>query len=246
MTATVVVWNTQWAGPSSVRGRTLTRLIAAHRPDVLCLTEALLDFAPPPGHLIASEADYGYRAPAGRRKVILWSREPWRSVDSVGSPRLPGGRFVRGLTQTPIGPLTIIGVCIPWREAHVRTGRRDRRPWEDHLAYLRGLASCARPPLGSPTALVGDFNQRVPPVGTPPAVADELAAVLKPFRIVTAGAVQGLASPVIDHVALSSALEAVSVVGIDARQGEITLSDHPGIVVRLAASAAAAQDPGPG
>jgi len=207
----------------------------------MCLTEALLDLAPSSGHLIASEADYGYRAPARRRKVMLWSREPWRSVDSIGFPTLPGGRFVRGITQTPIGPLAIIGVCIPWREAHVRTGRRDRRLWEDHLEYLRGLAACVTPPIGLPMALVGDFNQQIPPLRSPPAVAEELAALLKPYRVVTAGAVQGLAGPVIDHVALSPPLEAESVVGIDARQRGITVSDHPGIVVRLAGSAAAVQ-----
>jgi hypothetical protein len=40
------------------------------------------------------------------------------------------------VTDTPIGPIRFVGVCIPWRDAHVRTGRRDRAPWEDHLRFL--------------------------------------------------------------------------------------------------------------
>jgi hypothetical protein len=40
------------------------------------------------------------------------------------------------VTDTPIGPIRFVGVCIPWRDAHVRTGRRDRAPCEDHLRFL--------------------------------------------------------------------------------------------------------------
>ena len=58
--------------------------------------------------------------------------------------RRPGSRkpsfralFIAGTTKTPIGPVRIIGVCIPWDRAHISTGRKDRRPWEDHHAYLK-------------------------------------------------------------------------------------------------------------
>jgi hypothetical protein len=30
--------------------------------------------------------DYGYRAVNGRRKVLLWSRDPWTDVDTVEDP----------------------------------------------------------------------------------------------------------------------------------------------------------------
>jgi hypothetical protein len=134
-TTTIINWNIAWARPQTPRGIELLRRIDHCRPDVICLTEASTDFLPPDGHLITSSADYGYRAPEGRRKVLLWSRHPWEQVDDLGSPALPAGRFVSGVTATSAGLLRFIGVCVPWRDAHVRTGRRDRAPWADHLAY---------------------------------------------------------------------------------------------------------------
>ena len=50
-------------------------------------------------------------------------------------PELPGGRFVSGVTMG----IRFIGVCIPWQSAHVSTGRKDRKSWEDHLIYCRHL-----------------------------------------------------------------------------------------------------------
>jgi hypothetical protein len=96
-----------------------------------------------------------------RRKVVLWSRRRWSDFDAVGRPGVPPGRFACGTTQTPAGTLRIAGVCIPWRGAHVSTGRRDRAPWADHLAYLDGLADIARD-LHGPHIVLGDFNQRTP------------------------------------------------------------------------------------
>ncbi|HEY1051050.1 MAG TPA: hypothetical protein VGE39_14870, partial [Prosthecobacter sp.] len=106
---------------------------------VICVTEGYADIFPEGGHIITSDADHGYPITPGRHKVLLWSRNPWREVDALGSALLPPGRFVAGTTDTPRGPLRFIGVCIPWRDAHVRTGQRNRQPWEDHLTYLQHL-----------------------------------------------------------------------------------------------------------
>ena len=57
--ARVVIWNVEWAGARSERGRELARRIAIERPDAICLTEAPIDFALPEGHLITADADYG-------------------------------------------------------------------------------------------------------------------------------------------------------------------------------------------
>ena len=58
-----------------------------------------------------------------------------RMFELQGDPELPGGRFVSGVTMG----IRYIGVCIPWQSAHVSTGRKDRKSWEDHLIYCRGL-----------------------------------------------------------------------------------------------------------
>ena len=69
----VVVWNAEWARPSTTRGGATLAMLASASPDVLCLTEAHETLAPPHGHTITSAQDYGYEAPAWRRKVVLWS-----------------------------------------------------------------------------------------------------------------------------------------------------------------------------
>lgn len=107
--------------------------------DVICLTEGTLGLFPEDGYVIDSDPDYGYRMIDGRRKVLLWSRHPWREVDRVGDPAMPGGRFVSGVTETPVGDVRVVWVCIPWEGAHADTGRKNRAKWEDHLRYLEGL-----------------------------------------------------------------------------------------------------------
>jgi endonuclease/exonuclease/phosphatase family metal-dependent hydrolase len=189
-----------------------------------------------PGHVIENEADYGYgdRYP-GRRKVILWSRQPWHSVDCLSNEPMPSGRFASGVTKTPIGDVHVIGVCIPWRDAHVRTGRHDREPWEDHLAYLDGLDVVLRESRDSTSGIVvGDFNQRIPRKYTPRRVADRLTSVFEDWNIVTTGCIPVVSRQAIDHVALRGDIEAVSVEAWDRvdDQGN-RLSDHDGYAIAV-------------
>jgi hypothetical protein len=102
--------------------------LAEEAPDLVCLTEGETGLMPPGGGTIFPEPchDYGLRRP-GHRKVLLWSRSAWRDVDIVGDPGLPGGRFVAGTTETPVGAVRVVGVCVPWHMAHVSGGARDRR-----------------------------------------------------------------------------------------------------------------------
>jgi hypothetical protein len=142
--------------------------------NIACLTETTLDFLPS-NYLISADADYGYLAPPGRRKAVLWSAEPWSMLDDRGDAELPSGRFIAGRTETPIGPIHVVGVCIPWERAHVSTGRKDRRAWEDHRAYLNGLARILRrDEYSTRTIVVGDFNQTIPRRRAPAAVAEAL------------------------------------------------------------------------
>ena len=33
---------------------------------------------------------------------MLWSREPWERVDDLGHSSMPPGRFMSGVTRTPV------------------------------------------------------------------------------------------------------------------------------------------------
>jgi endonuclease/exonuclease/phosphatase family metal-dependent hydrolase len=241
---TVATWNMEWKRAGSAAATTMFERLSAVSPDVLCLTEAYEDVLPTgEGHAIVSGADYGYTPVAGRRKVLLWSREPWAAVDTVGDPALPSGRFVAGRTSTALGFVTVVGVCIPWRDAHVRTGRKERQPWQDHQQYLAGLADVLSRVEG-PAIVLGDFNQKVPRSCAPaPVFADLDLALGGRFAIATAGPLAPDGQAAIDHIALSPELAArevrtLSNKGDDGRW----LSDHFGLAAQITVADAAAPE----
>lgn len=138
----LVNWNLEWATSRAHRSAEILNRISIHRPEVVCLTETsdlLSD-----DHVIFSDRDYGYKRSRGY-KVLLWSAKPWRSVDSLGSDLLPIGRFVAGITQTSIGDLAVIGICIPWFGSRTGTGAVIKRQrWEDHQAFIAALGDIVR------------------------------------------------------------------------------------------------------
>jgi hypothetical protein len=231
----LLLWNIQYRRRGSPRGCMLWEIIDSHSPDLICITEGHEDFLEN-HHTITSEADYGYPLRARRRKVLLWSRSPWRQVDPVGSDTLPSGRFVAGTTATPIGPLRFLGVCVPWDQAHVTSGRRDRKKWEDHTAYLHGLANIvAREEHGRRTVVLGDYNHRVPRKREPVEVAKALERILgEGLHLATSGIIPGVERPSIDHVAHTLDLEAVRVHGLSNLSPDgAEMTDHIGLVVEL-------------
>ena len=164
----VGTWNVWWATPGSKRAPLLAEVLAAPDCDILAVTEGDAGILPKSGHVIDAGTDWGYplpKASPGRRKVLLWSKRPWTPVFDRLQDALPGGRLVAGVTETPVGEVTAVGVCIPWAGAHVNTGRRDRVQWQDHLDWLSGFErlSYARPRRR--TIVLGDFNQRSPKGG---------------------------------------------------------------------------------
>ena len=238
-TAKVFTWNTEWAAPRSRGWHWATQHL---RPDsdlgVLAETraDAIREWG---GHLVQGHSDWGYRpAHAARRKVALWSSSPWRDLDPEGSPALPPGRFVAATTGTPTGPLRAIGVCIPWSAAHVDTGRRDARKWEEHLAYLAALTPILERELAAHPLVVvaGDFNQRLAQTDTrdpaPPHVRDALQSTFERLDLVTTGMIGP--RPLLDHVALSPSLRMVggpAVLPCDSETGYH--SDHDAVAVTL-------------
>lgn len=231
----VLLWNVQWQRAATAGGAAVRQLIAAHDPDLICLTEANIDLVDGTPRVM-SEADFGGSVREDRRKVVLWSRWPWQDVDGVGDPSLPPGRFARGRTLAPHGIIDLIGVCIPWDGAHVRMGRKDSTPWQEHARYLDGLARIlSRSSDHSHTIILGDFNQAIPRTRAPQAVHDQLQVLLKPhFSVATAGQIEGLRFPAIDHLAHGAAFSTTSVSPLPNETSEgRRISDHVGLLITL-------------
>ena len=237
MTVKLLNWNVEWATPKW-KAAELQRRISQQVADVICLTETDTEHLklPQDGHSICAPGDWGQTRRKGqeaRRKVMLWSREPWDAVDDVGHPSLPPGRFVSGVTQTDVGTVTVIGVCIPYSRSRVGP-RWDRRMWQDHEEYLEGLAGLLKRAAKSRLVVVGDFNQRIGQrSSTPLRLREALQSALGNLSIVTAGlGFQGRRT--IDHIALSGDLAAESLGVVSNVHEDGNLSDHFGVVADLA------------
>ena len=240
MSLRVITWNVEWATPSSPRTSEILRGIDLHAPEVVCLTETHVGLLPQDGHIICSQPDYGYPIKESRRKVVLWSREPWVQVDDVGIDSMPPGRLVAGVTATSLGAVTVVGVCIPWSGSRTEARRKlDRKMrWEDHQQYLAGLTKVLGEISAPRTIVMGDFNQIIGPGSR---ARRELRLALQrafppSMRIVTSGiAFQGRRS--VDHIAVSDdfAVESQDVIS-NIHAGK-NLSDHFGVIADLSARA---------
>ena len=149
---------------------------------------------------------------------------------------MPPGRFASGMTQASEGPLTVMGVCIPWADSRVRGTSEKRKRWEDHRQYLDGLSEVLERTPVERLIVVGDFNQRIQQGGAVPSdVRMALqSTVASRMTIATAGlGYRGRRS--IDHVALGSDLTAEYLGVISNLDGERRLSDHFGVVAGLSA-----------
>ena len=228
----VATWNLEWATPTSARGKIIDRLLLENDADILCLTEAHRANFPSGYHVIEAGADYGYDAPPNRRKVLLGAKQPWLNVDPHGSNQLPPGRFVAGELETEFGKLRIIGCCVPWRDAHVRTGRKNSSVWSEHRSYLNGLKPILAQSNDGPTIFLGDLNQTLPRTRQPEDVFTQLEDVISNFQTITQGFVwEGRQA--IDHIAVSKALKASDVAAIPSHIDDQKLSDHFGLYARI-------------
>jgi exonuclease III len=227
-----ITWNLEWASKDSKRGKILAHTIKELDPDVVCYTEVLIGIIPA-GYVIEANSDYGYSHSGDRRKVLLWSKEPWSDIEIVGSKDMPTGRFISGVS----GGIRYVGVCIPWRDAHVRTGRRDRTSWQDHLSYCMALSDVLKSyrEEGHPICVLGDFNQRIPRVSQPLNISQALnEAVPSDYSIATYGVTDSEGGHLIDHFVVSSTLSASILSILPKVAGDGTrLSDHVGILASI-------------
>ena len=226
----LATWNVEWATPETKAGKRIQRIIEHVDADIFVLTEGCRELMPE-GFVLDGGTDWGYESEdKRRRKVLLWSRYPLVDASDGDGFQLPGGRFIAATVQHPVCDIRIYGVCIPWKDAHVRTGRKDRTPWEDHITYLEGLRQLVEQEK-SPLVVLGDFNQRIPRVSQPVLVAEQLSRCMDGLRVCTA---LPLDKPLIDHIAVSQELVSTKVEVIPDHDSEGRLSDHRGAIVQIA------------
>ena len=227
----IATWNLQWARPTSDRGQRCLAMLSEIDADIICLTEAFEDsFAGWKGHSFSSTADTGYPIRPGRRKVVVWAREPLVEPDPIGSVDFPTGRFLAATVARPVR-LQVIGVCIPWKSAHVKSGRRDRRLWEDHQRYLAAMSQLDRfQNRELPTVVLGDFNQRISGKHVRRDVHEQLRTTFDSYRIPSSDLQDIDGKPAIDHIALRGPFHVLDS-GVLSRFDEVgkQLSDHFGV-----------------
>ena len=225
----VATWNVEWATPETKAGKRIQQIIKQIDADIFVLTEGCKELMPE-GFVLDGGTDWGYESEdKRRRKVLLWSRYPLVESSQGELFQLPEGRFIAATVQHPVGDIRIYGVCIPWKDAHVRTGRKDRTPWEDHSTYLDGLRQLIQQ-ADSPLVVAGDFNQRIPRVSQPVLVAEQLSRSLDGLQVCTA---LPLDKPLIDHIAVSNHFSFSNVEIIPDRDEHGKLSDHRGPIVDI-------------
>lgn len=231
----VMTWNLEWARRREARGW-FSRRFEEIQADVMCLTELPVAMMPEVEKRLLGGPDWGYPIQPSRRKVALWSRDGWERVD-LDAGEIPGGRLVAGKSFG----ITFVGVCIPWRDAHVRTGRRDRAIWEDHLSFLAGLERALLPlrALGEPVCVLGDFNQQIPRKYSPVRVFSALETCLglgseDGLSVATAGVTASDGRAMIDHIAVGGGIT-VTDVSVLERYGheDRLMSDHAGVVCQI-------------
>ena len=232
MSLSIVNWNVEFATPRSWRTPGILSRIDRLDPEIVCLTETHDELLSQGGHAICSQPDYGYGPKKNRRKVLLWSKEPWQQVDDLGIDSMPTGRFASGVTETSVGEVAVIGICIPWfgSRTEARRGAERRRRWQDHEQCLAGLSEVLERMDARRLIVMGDFNQVIGQGSRAPrALRLALQEAFSPnLRIVTADLVfQGRKS--IDHIALSADWVVDSVDAISNIHEGRKLSDHFGV-----------------
>ena len=200
-TVRIGTWNVAWAVADRDRGTRVAAALKAPDCDIVCVTEGCADILPAGGHAVDAGPDLGCGPEEAQRNVLLWSRQPWAAADIGISNVLPAGRLVAGITLTALGPLTVVGVCLPLRDANVRSGRKDRSQWQEHEAWLAGFESLPYRHAKRRTVVLGDFNQRVPRQSQPKAVHAAMLHAFEGFSFATAGDLEGAPGRALDHIA---------------------------------------------
>ena len=224
----IVVCNTEWA--SGQKQEKLNDIVFSFDPDIVCATEVKKDFFLKEGNIIFSESDYGYKT-VNKYKVSLWSKTPWLKYEKK-LQNAPSGRFISAFTEYNGILINITGVCIPWKSAHVSTGNKNRKIWEDHVSYLDALKVYLEKQNSECQIICGDMNQRIPMVKQPEFVYSKLMQTLRKFNVISRGVISGINDVVIDHIAVKG-FSAYELHGVSRIHNGIELTDHDLIFCNL-------------
>ena len=240
-------WNTEFVSPRARAGKfqKLSQLIASQEADIVCLTEAYPDAMPADGETIKSEISGRTNAEkSGARKVVLWSRNAWRGIDTIGSPALPEGRFLSAKTNICGKEWHIVGICIPWHgyRNYASQGEQRMKNWQGACQYLDALRNEILPRAGfrDRTIMLGDFNLQIPPKTYPrpnTPVNQKREATFAGWSIPTTGEKDdsALDKRFIDHIALTPEVRIQSLRFVSRFAADGTrLSDHNGVFIEVA------------
>lgn len=226
----IATWNTEWRKPKSRHASIIRERLEAFNPDIVCLTETHTGFLQEwGGYEVYGTDNWGGPTYGTRREVLLWSKWPFRNLDTVGSEGLPPGRFAKAITTAPTGDITVTGVVIPYHMSNVTWGTRNRTKWELHRLFLDALPEVTGK-LPHRSIVMGDFNQRIPSKRVPRAIQTQLLTALADLSIHTAGEIGAEKSAAIDHIAtgpawLCNQVQTFSNLTSEGRQ----ISDHFGV-----------------
>ena len=227
MSATILTWNLERKKVSSPYGKMAIDHLFEQSPDVMAVSETRTDFPTNNGFTVFAQHPNGHHA-ANERKILIWSKNPWSEVDNLGDKALPIGRFISGVTKTPIGEVRVVGVCIPYHMADVVYGTKDKKPWEQHITFLKILPSILQS-YTRPILIAGDFNQRIPRAKYGNRIAAlEMQKAFNDYNIITKGIINNLSRAGIDHIAIDEKLKAEKILGWPNIINDKRLSDHDG------------------
>lgn len=225
----IATWNVEWANPSTSVGKRISGILENLEADVIVLTEGCAELLPL-GNVVDAGRDWGYPvSDLRRRKVILWTKWEISDVRTETQLAIPPGRFVGANVKHPHGEFQVFGICIPWKDAHVRSGQRNRNQWQDHQQFLSGLKQ-EIDRWKTPLVVAGDFNQRIPRGNQPREVFDRMADCMSKLEVVST---LDVPKPLIDHIAISEDFVAGNAEVIPDFDEFGKLSDHRGVVVDL-------------
>ena len=240
MAGKIVNWNIERNGPATWQAKSLLAEIAELGPDVVCLTEAWETSAEAlGGHAISAPGAAWSTKHDSERKVLLWSKHPWRSVETIDQLEATGSA-ITGLTLLADMHVRVTGLCVPYHFASPFGQEPKAKPWSQHERFLEDLSPLLRQWRDEgPVIILGDFNQFMPRVWGPKRSHQLMEEAFAGYSIVTSGEVEGVGARAIDHVAFSGNLHPTRVFGLPAaRDGGRRRSDHFGVVVECRTNSA--------
>lgn len=80
-------WNVEWAGKRSIRTQYIQTILESLDADILCVTEGFAHHLPDMSNLVKSQASGTTMDAKGGHKVMLWSKNDWTDIDTIGSGR---------------------------------------------------------------------------------------------------------------------------------------------------------------